>query len=107
MNKYFAEKDIGFKSFRFTNDPGTIKFFDSVDMLIQVSDQHKLQFRDKGSSGSSTGKVTFSYQAIIIGGKQSLDGGFGGGSLSEIMKTTKGAKKLEKDFDRVLVNILK
>lgn len=99
VNKYFAEKDIGFKSFRFTNNPGTVKFFDSVDMLIQVSDQHKLQFRDKGSSGSSTGKVTFSYQAIIIGGKQSLDGGFGGGSLSEIMKTTKGAKKLAKDFD--------
>jgi len=98
VDKYFSEKDIGFKSFRFTDDPGTIKFFDSVDMLIQVSDQHKLQFRDKGSSGSSTGKITFSYQALIIGGKQSLDGGFGGGSLSNIMLTTKGAEKLAPRF---------
>jgi hypothetical protein len=99
VDKYFSEKDIGFKSFRYTNGPGDfVKFWDSADMLIQVSDQHKLQFRDKGSSGSKTGKITFSYQALIIGGKESLDGGFGGESLPNIIKTTKGVESLAPRF---------
>ena len=98
VDEYFSDKDIGFKSFRFTDHPGVQKFFDSVDILITVSDSHKLQFRDKGSSGSSTGVVTFSYQAVIIGGKQSLDGSFGGGSLPEIMKYTTGAKNIASEF---------
>ena len=98
VDEYFSNKDIGFKSFRFTDHPGKQKFFDSVDILITVSDSHKLQFRDKGSSGSSTGVVTFSYQAVIIGGKQSLDGSFGGGSLPEIMKFSTGAKNIASEF---------
>tara|TARA_B100000780_G_C21081971_1_gene435750 strand:+ start:31 stop:1485 length:1455 start_codon:yes stop_codon:yes gene_type:complete len=102
VDSYFAEKDIGYKSFRFTEDPNDIKFFKNVDILITVSDSHKLQFRDKGSSGSNTGVVTFSYQAIIVGGAQSLDGSFGGASLPEIMKYTSGAEGLADDFSALI-----
>ena len=97
VEKYFKEKDIGFKKFDFSK--GSDKFFDSFDIKINVSDKHKLQFRDKGSSGESKGKgPSFSYQCVIVGGAEALDGSFGGESLPNIMSSTPGCVELSKKF---------
>ena len=97
VEKYFKEKDIGFKKYDFSK--GKDKFFDSFDIKIEVSDRHKLQFRDKGSSGESKGKgPSFSYQCVIVGGTQALDGSFGGDSLANIMASTPGCEELSRKF---------
>ena len=101
VEKYFKDKDIGFKQFDFSK--GSDKFFDSFDIKINVSDKHKLQFRDKGSSGESKGKgPSFSYQCIIVGGAEALDGSFGGESLPNIMSSTPGCLELSKKFSLAL-----
>lgn len=97
VEKYFKEKEVGFRQFDFTKGPD--KFFDSFDIKIDVSDRHKLQFRDKGSSGESKGKgPSFSYQCVIVGGAEALDGSFGGESLPNIMQSTPGCIPMAKMF---------
>ena len=97
VEKYFKQKDVGFKKFIFTENP--VKFFSAFDTKILVSDRHKLQFRDKGSSGESKGKgPSFSFQCVIVGGSEALDGSFGGDSLPNIMRSTPGCVEIAKKF---------
>ena len=90
VEKYFKQKVVGFRKFIFTENP--VKFFSAFDTKILVSDRHKLQFRDKGSSGMSKGKApTYSYQGIITGGKTALDGGLAGQSIGDVLISTNPA----------------
>ena len=56
-------------------------------MASQITDKHKLQFRDKGGTGGGI-KPVHSYQCIITGGKAALDGSLGGGSIGDVIYQT-------------------
>ena len=66
-----------------TND-----IFNSKDCYIKITPSaHKLQFRDKGSTGGGVAPK-YSYQMIITGGKEALDGSMGGGAIGDVLNQT-------------------
>tara|TARA_R100001594_G_C4026127_1_gene260255 strand:- start:19 stop:1494 length:1476 start_codon:yes stop_codon:yes gene_type:complete len=62
--------------------------FNSKDCYIKITPSaHKLQFRDKGSTGAGVAPK-YSYQMIITGGKAALDGSMGGGAIGDVLDQT-------------------
>ncbi len=62
--------------------------FNSKDCYIKITPSaHKLQFRDKGSTGAGV-SPKYSYQMIITGGKAALDGSMGGGAIGDVLDQT-------------------
>lgn len=87
VEKAIKQQNISYQGYIFSK---TNNVFNSKDVYIKFTDKgNLLQFRDKGSSGVSKGKApTYSYQGIITGGKQALDGGLAGQSIGDVLKAT-------------------
>ena len=87
IEKQLKQQNIGYQGYIFSK---TDNVFNSKDIYIKFTDKgNLLQFRDKGSSGASKGKApTYSYQGIITGGKEALDGGLAGQSIGDVLKST-------------------
>jgi hypothetical protein len=85
--KVLKEKNIGYHGYVFAK---TNNVFNSKDIHIKfTTGAHTLQFRDKGSSGESSGKgPSYSYQGVIVGSKTALDGGLGGESIGDVITST-------------------
>ena len=85
VTKALAKNNIKYHGYIFSQ---TKDVFNSKDVYIKVtSGKVKLQFRDKGSTSSGT-KASFSYQGIISGGKQALDGSLSGDSIGNVLYQT-------------------
>ena len=83
--KALKKNDIRYHGYIFsqTND-----VFNSKDVYIKItSGPFKLQFRDKGGTGGGQ-KPNFSYQCILSGGKQALDGSLAGDSIGNVIYQT-------------------
>ena len=79
------KNDIRYHGYIFSQ---TKDVFNSKDVYIKItSGPFKLQFRDKGGTGGGR-KPTFSYQCIISGGKQALDGSLAGDSIGNVIFQT-------------------
>ena len=79
------KNDIRYHGYVFSQ---TQDVFNSKDVYIKITTgPFKLQFRDKGGTGGGR-KPTFSYQCIISGGKQALDGSLAGDSIGNVIYQT-------------------
>jgi hypothetical protein len=74
-------KNVGYHGYVFSQ---TKDVYNSKDVYLKITTQHKMQFRDKGGTGGGQ-KPVHSYQGIITGGKQALDGSLGGGSIGDVL----------------------
>ena len=84
--KTLAKNNIKYHGYIFSQ---TKDVFNSKDVYIKITpDKFKLQFRDKGGTGGGQ-KPTFSYQGIIAGGKQALDGSLAGDAIGNVLYQTK------------------
>ena len=76
------KNDIRYHGYIFSQ---TQDVFNSKDVYIKITpDKFKLQFRDKGGTGGGQ-RPTFSYQGIIAGGKQALDGSLAGDAIGNVL----------------------
>lgn len=83
--KALKKNDIKYHGYVFSQ---TKDVFNSKDVYIKItSGPFKLQFRDKGGTGGGR-KPNFSYQCIISGGKQALDGSLAGDSIGNVIYQT-------------------
>ena len=79
------KNDIRYHGYIFSQ---TKDVFNSKDVYIKItSGKPKIQFRDKGGTEGGT-KANFSYQGIITGGKQALDGSLSGDSIGNVLYQT-------------------
>ena len=79
------KNDIRYHGYIFSQ---TRDVFNSKDVYIKItSGKPKIQFRDKGGTEGGT-KANFSYQGIISGGKQALDGSLSGDSIGNVLYQT-------------------
>ena len=88
VQDYLESHNIGYHGYIFSK---TKNVFNSKDVYIKFTSKgtNLLQFRDKGSSGQSKGKApVYSYQGIITGGKEALDGGLAGQSIGDVLMST-------------------
>lgn len=88
VQDYLKQHNIGYHGYIFSK---TKDVFNSKDVYIKFTSKgtNLLQFRDKGSSGQSKGKApVYSYQGIITGGAQALDGGLAGQSIGDVLIST-------------------
>ena len=93
VQKVLKKQEIGYHGYVFSK---TKDVFSSKDVYIKFTNQARilLQFRDKGSSGFSSGKApTYSYQGIITGGTKALDGGLAGQSIGDVLGQTNATAK--------------
>tara|TARA_Y100000592_G_C5438664_1_gene302145 strand:- start:56 stop:1444 length:1389 start_codon:yes stop_codon:yes gene_type:complete len=97
VQKALKKQEIGYHGYLFSK---TKDVFSSKDIYIKFTNQARilLQFRDKGSSGFSSGKApTYSYQGIITGGTKALDGGLAGQSIGDVLgQSNSSAKRIFK-----------
>ena len=85
VKKALEKNDIRYHGYIFSQ---TRDVFNSKDIYIKVtSGKPKIQFRDKGGTEGGT-KANFSYQGIISGGKQALDGSLSGDSIGNVLYQT-------------------
>ena len=83
--KALKKNDIKYHGYVFSQ---TKDVFNSKDVYIKItSGPFKLQFRDKGGTGGGQ-KPVHSYQGIITGGKQALDGSLSGDSIGNVLYQT-------------------
>ena len=93
VSKAFAKNNIKYHGYIFSQ---TTDVFNSKDVYIKITpDKLKLQFRDKGGTGGGQ-RPTFSYQGIIAGGKQALDGSLAGDAIGNVLFQTN--QKLGRQF---------
>ena len=87
--KTLREQTVGYHGYVFNQ---TDDYFNSKDVYIKftTSTKHKLQFRDKGGTGGGV-EPWYSYQGIIVGGLEALDGSIGGGSIGDVFGQTDSA----------------
>ena len=80
-----TEQEIGYHGYLYSK---TTDIFKSKDIYIKFTNRPKImmQFRDKASSGGGD-NPKWSWQGIITGGTQALDGGLGGGSIGDVLGT--------------------
>jgi hypothetical protein len=80
-----AEQEIGYHGYLYSK---TTDIFGSKDIYIKFTNRPKImmQFRDKLSGGGAE-NPKWSWQGIITGGTQALDGGLGGGSIGDVLGT--------------------
>ena len=82
VSKTLAKNNIKYHGYIFSQ---TKDVFNSKDVYIKITpDKFKLQFRDKGGTGGGK-RPTFSYQGIIAGGKQALDGSLAGDAIGNVL----------------------
>ena len=82
VSKTLAKNNIKYHGYIFSQ---TKDVFNSKDVYIKITpDKFKLQFRDKGGTGGGQ-RPTFSYQGIIAGGKQALDGSLAGDAIGNVL----------------------
>ena len=84
VEKALKKNDVKYHGYIFSQ---TKDVFNSKDVYIKITDRHKLQFRDKGQTGGGL-SPKFSYQMVITGGKEALDGSLGGGSIGDVISQT-------------------
>jgi hypothetical protein len=85
VSRALEQHNVGYHGYIFsqTND-----VYNSKDIYIKItSGKIKLQFRDKGGTGGGL-NPNFSYQCIISGGKQSLDGSMAGDGIGRVLGVT-------------------
>lgn len=84
VSRALEKNDVRYHGYIFskTND-----VYNSKDVYIKVTNSHSLQFRDKGGTGGGIAPV-HSYQCIITGGKQSLDGSMAGDGIGRVLGVT-------------------
>ena len=80
-----AEQEIGYHGYLYSK---STDIFGAKDIYIKFTNRPKImmQFRDKASSGGGD-NPKWSWQGIITGGTQALDGGLGGGSIGDVLGT--------------------
>ena len=82
VEKALEANDIRYHGYLFSQ---TEDVFNSKDVYLKITaSDHKLQFRDKGGTGGGV-KPWHSYQMVISGGKEALDGSMGGGSIGNVI----------------------
>ena len=82
VSKTLAKNNIKYHGYIFSQ---TKDVFNSKDVYIKITpNKFKLQFRDKGGTGGGQ-RPTFSYQGIIAGGKQALDGSLAGDAIGNVL----------------------
>ena len=82
VSKTLAKNNIKYHGYIFSQ---TQDVFNSKDVYIKITpNKFKLQFRDKGGTGGGQ-RPTFSYQGIIAGGKQALDGSLAGDAIGNVL----------------------
>jgi hypothetical protein len=93
VQKNLTDKGIEYSGYIFAQKPGQV--FDSKDIKIKINTNGlRIKFRDKGSSGYTSGKgPSYSYQGVLEGGAQSFDGGLGGGSIFDVIANVIGVTK--------------
>ena len=85
VSRALDKNDIRYHGYIFSQ---TRDVFNSKDVYIKItSGKPKIQFRDKGGTEGGT-KANFSYQGIISGGKQALDGSLSGDSIGNVLYQT-------------------
>ena len=84
VEKALEKNDVRYHGYIFSQ---TKDVFNSKDVYIKITNKHKLQFRDKGQTGGGLAPK-FSYQMVITGGKEALDGSLGGGSIGDVIAQT-------------------
>jgi len=77
-------RDVGYHGYIFAK---TQDVYNSKDVYIKITNQHALQFRDKGGTGGGL-KPVHSYQVIITGGKAALDGSMAGDAIGRVIGLT-------------------
>ena len=84
VSRALEKNDVRYHGYIFskTND-----VYNSKDVYIKITNTHSLQFRDKGGTGGGIAPV-HSYQCIITGGKQSLDGSMAGDGIGKVLGVT-------------------
>ena len=80
-----AEQEIGYHGYLYSK---STDIFKAKDIYIRFTNRPRImmQFRDKASSGGGE-NPKWSWQGIITGGTQALDGGLGGGSIGDVLGT--------------------
>ena len=85
VSRALDKNDIRYHGYIFSQ---TRDVFNSKDVYIKItSGKPKIQFRDKGGTEGGT-RANFSYQGIISGGKQALDGSLSGDSIGNVLYQT-------------------
>ena len=86
VSKALEAQNIGYHGYLYSK---SADIFGSKDIYIKFTTRPKImmQFRDKASSGGGIAPK-WSWQGIIVGGTQALDGGLAGGSISDVLGTT-------------------
>lgn len=89
VSNALKDQNIGYHGFLFSK---TTNIFKSKDIYIKFTTKPKImmQFRDKGSTSGGS-NIKFSYQGLITGGTEALDGGLGGGSIGDVLGQTSAA----------------
>ena len=82
VEKALEVNDVRYHGYVFAQ---TDDVFNSKDVYIKITaSAHKLQFRDKGGTGGGVAPK-HSYQMVITGGKEALDGSMGGASIGNVL----------------------
>ena len=84
VSRALEKNDVRYHGYIFSK---TKDVYNSKDVYIKVTNSHSLQFRDKGGTGGGV-KPVHSYQCIITGGKQSLDGSMAGDGIGRVLGVT-------------------
>jgi len=85
VSRALEKNDVGYHGYIFSQ---TDDVYNSKDVYIKItSGRIKMQFRDKGGTGGGQ-NPNFSYQCIISGGKQSLDGSMAGDGIGRVLGVT-------------------
>ena len=85
VSRAMEASDVGYHGYIFSQ---TSDVYNSKDVYIKItSGKIKMQFRDKGGTGGGQ-NPNFSYQCIISGGKQSLDGSMAGDGIGRVLGVT-------------------
>ena len=85
VSRALEQHNVGYHGYIFSQ---TDDVYNSKDIYIKItSGRIKLQFRDKGGTGGGQ-NPNFSYQCIISGGRQSLDGSMAGDGIGRVLGVT-------------------
>jgi len=84
VTRVLEARDVGYHGYIFAK---TKDVYNSKDVYVKITNQHALQFRDKGGTGGGL-KPVHSYQVIITGGKAALDGSMAGDAIGRVIGLT-------------------
>tara|TARA_R100000152_G_C6759887_1_gene183876 strand:- start:2 stop:1441 length:1440 start_codon:yes stop_codon:yes gene_type:complete len=84
VTRALEASDVKYHGYIFSN---TNDVYNSKDVYLKITNKHRMQFRDKGQTGGGL-SPKFSYQGIITGGAQALDGSLGGGAIGAVLYQT-------------------